>query len=188
MGADKNSSPKRELSLCPNSQPRIPTRVCQSCVVTADLPTLGANPKRSQSESKTQRAKYLAAKHWTRRTVREALANCPRPPGGLSARVRRTVCGLRRTVRKMIPDHKYCTIINGLSAMGPRIVRPVTDHPTLKYGPSANSVQQKSTRKMDQTKGTKELTKNTTNCWLKASSWTVRQGCVDRPHGAQTAA
>jgi hypothetical protein len=29
----------------PNSQPRIATRVCQGSVVTADLPTLGANPK-----------------------------------------------------------------------------------------------------------------------------------------------
>jgi hypothetical protein len=32
----------------PNSQPRIPTQVCQGHVVTADLPTLGTNPKRSQ--------------------------------------------------------------------------------------------------------------------------------------------
>jgi hypothetical protein len=30
-----------------NSQPRIPTRVCQGRVVTSDLPTLEANPKRS---------------------------------------------------------------------------------------------------------------------------------------------
>jgi hypothetical protein len=29
----------------PNSQPRIPTRVCQGHVVTTDLPTLGTNPQ-----------------------------------------------------------------------------------------------------------------------------------------------
>jgi hypothetical protein len=44
----------------PKSQPRIPTRVCQGRVVTTDLPTLGKNPKRSQSESETQRSKGLS--------------------------------------------------------------------------------------------------------------------------------
>jgi hypothetical protein len=41
----------------PDSQPRLPTQLCQSRVVTTDLPTLGANPKRSQNESETQIAK-----------------------------------------------------------------------------------------------------------------------------------
>jgi hypothetical protein len=93
MGADKNSSPKRELGLCPNSQPRIPTRVCQGHVVTTDLPTLGTNSKRSRSESETQEAKNLAALRTTRRTVCKHRADCLRGLGGLSA-------GLRRTVRK----------------------------------------------------------------------------------------
>jgi hypothetical protein len=44
----------------PNPQPRIPTRVCQGHVVTLDLPTLGTNPKQSQSGSMTQEAKDLA--------------------------------------------------------------------------------------------------------------------------------
>jgi hypothetical protein len=38
--------------------------------------------------------------------------------------------------------------------MGPRTVHPVTDRPTLYYEPSVNSVQQKSTDKMDRTKVT----------------------------------
>jgi hypothetical protein len=70
MGVDKNSSPKRELSLTPNSQPRIPTRVCQGHVVTTDVPTLGTNPKRSQSRSTNQEAKDLAILQQSRRTVR----------------------------------------------------------------------------------------------------------------------
>jgi hypothetical protein len=93
MGADKNSSQMRELSLAPNSQPRIPTLVCQGHVVTTDLPTLGTNPKQSQSGSMTQEAKDIAALRGTRQTVRKHRANRPQGLGGLSA-------GLRRTVQK----------------------------------------------------------------------------------------
>jgi hypothetical protein len=54
---------RKNSAYVPNLQPRIATRVCQSRVVTTDLPSLGANPKRSQSERETQRAKDLAAQH-----------------------------------------------------------------------------------------------------------------------------
>jgi hypothetical protein len=75
---------RENSAYAPDSQPRIPTRVCQGRVVTMDLSTLGANPNRSQSESETQRAKDLAA---------HALDQADRPqaPGGPSARPRRTV-------------------------------------------------------------------------------------------------
>jgi hypothetical protein len=66
---------RENSAYAPNSQPRIRTRVCQGHVVIADLPTLGTNAKRSQSESKTQRAKDLAAQHWTRWTVRKHRAD-----------------------------------------------------------------------------------------------------------------
>jgi hypothetical protein len=36
---------KENSAYASNSQPRIPTRVCQGRVVTADLPTLGENSK-----------------------------------------------------------------------------------------------------------------------------------------------
>jgi hypothetical protein len=36
---------KKNSAYTPNSQLRIPTRVCQGHVVTMDLPTLGTNPK-----------------------------------------------------------------------------------------------------------------------------------------------
>jgi hypothetical protein len=68
---------RENSAYAPNSQPWIPTRVCQGSVVTADLPTLGANPKRSQSESEPQRAKDLASPHWTTRTVRKHRADSP---------------------------------------------------------------------------------------------------------------
>jgi hypothetical protein len=63
--------------------------------------------------------------------------------------------------------------------MGPRTVRPDTDRLALYYGPSGNFVQQKSTDKKDRTKSTQEHAKNTTNCWLKATSRTIRQGRAD---------
>jgi hypothetical protein len=84
MGADKNSSPKRELGLYP-SQPRIPTRVCQGHVVTTDVPTLGTNPKRSQSGSTKQKAKDFTVLQQPKRTVRGHLVDCPRSPRGRSA-------------------------------------------------------------------------------------------------------
>jgi hypothetical protein len=115
---------RENSAYAPDSQPRIPTRVCQGRVVTMDLSTLGANPNRSQSESETQRAKDLAAQHWTRRTVRKHRADRPRGLGGLSA-------WLQRTVRKEPPNLQYWTLHNGPSVMGPRTVRLVTDHPTL---------------------------------------------------------
>jgi hypothetical protein len=48
----------------------------------------------------------------------------------------------------------------------------------------ANLEQPKAPDKMDQNQVMQELTKKTTNCWLKASSWTVCQGRTDCPRGA----
>jgi hypothetical protein len=84
---------RENSAYAPNSQPRIPTRVCQGHVVTTDLPTLGTNPKGSRSESETQEAKNIAALRSTRRTVRKHRVDHPQGQGGLSA-------GLRWTIRK----------------------------------------------------------------------------------------
>jgi hypothetical protein len=116
---------KRENSTyVPNSQPRIHTRVCQGRIVTTDLPTLGANPKRSRSKSETQEAKDLATLQRTRRTVRDLQADRPRGYGGPSA-------SYDVPFEKTFPNHQYCTLNNGPPAMGPRTVRPITDRPTL---------------------------------------------------------
>jgi hypothetical protein len=48
--------------------------------------------------------------------------------------------------------------------MGPQTILPDTDCPALYYGLSVNTVQQKTTCKMDRTKSTQEHVKNTTNC------------------------
>jgi hypothetical protein len=85
MGADKNSSPKRELGLDPKFTTKDFHTSFQGHVVMTDVPTLGTNPKRSQSGSTNQEAKDLAVRQQSRRTVRGPGANCPRPPRGRSA-------------------------------------------------------------------------------------------------------
>ena len=108
MGADKNSSRRMNSAYAPNSRPRIPTRVCQGHVVTTDLPTLGTNPNSKQHGSATQEAKDLGNLHSLGQTVRVEAADCPRRPGGPSART-------WRTVRKCHPNFQYCTSNNGPS-------------------------------------------------------------------------
>jgi hypothetical protein len=78
MGANKNSFLRMNSTYVPNSQPRVPTRVCQGHVVTTDLPTLGTNPKQFQSESETQEAKGLGNLQWLEWTVRKEGVDCPR--------------------------------------------------------------------------------------------------------------
>jgi hypothetical protein len=77
MGADKNSSLMLNSAYAPNSQPMIPTRVCQGHIVTADLPTLGTNPNSKQHESATQEAKDLGNLQCLGRTARGALVDGP---------------------------------------------------------------------------------------------------------------
>jgi exo-beta-1,3-glucanase (GH17 family) len=84
MGADKNSSQRMNLAYAPNSQPRIPTRICQGRVVPMDLATLGINPNSKQHKSTTQEAKDLSNLHSLGRTVRMEGADCPRGHGGPS--------------------------------------------------------------------------------------------------------
>jgi hypothetical protein len=62
----------------PNSQPRIPTRVCQGCVVTMDLPTPGTNPNSKQHSSATQEVKDLSNLHSLGQIVHVEGADCPR--------------------------------------------------------------------------------------------------------------
>jgi hypothetical protein len=93
MGADKNYFGRSNSAYVPNSPLRMSTQVFQGCVVTTELPTLGTNPKRSQSKSETQEAKNLAALRGTGRTVRGDRADGPLGTGRRSA-------GHGRMVRK----------------------------------------------------------------------------------------
>jgi hypothetical protein len=102
MGADKNSSLRSNSAYAPNSQPRIPTRVCQGHIVPTDLPTLGTNPNSKKHRSATQEAKDLDKSAGSKRTVCKARADNPHAPGGRSAT-------LGRTVRKYQQNLQYHT-------------------------------------------------------------------------------
>jgi hypothetical protein len=66
-----------------NSQPRVPTRVCQGRVVTTNLPTLGTNPNSKQHGSTTQEAKDLGDLYSLGRTVCEHRADRLKMPPDL---------------------------------------------------------------------------------------------------------
>jgi hypothetical protein len=100
-------------------------------------------------------------------------------PGGLSAWPRRTVRGLQRTVRKQLPNHKYCTLNNGPSAKhswtvrASRTVRPPrADRPT-------NTSRPKTPNKMDQNMDPREHANNTTNTRSADSSRTICDPLAD---------
>jgi hypothetical protein len=184
MGADKNSSPKRELGLCPKFTTKDSHRVCQGRVVTTDLPTLETNPKQSRSESTTQKAKDLATLHSARRTVRELRADCPRGLGGPSARHRRTVRKRPQTssTAPTITDRPW------------RHLRPCTtntphaDCPRTPGEPSAKSLQQKTAGKLDRKEDAQEQATNTKNTKQPGSTRIVRGLPADCPLGANRAA
>jgi hypothetical protein len=68
----------------PNSQPRIPTWVCQGHVVTMYLLTLGTNPQTVPKWKHESRSNGLS-------NPAQYQADCSRAPGGLSVSPRRTV-------------------------------------------------------------------------------------------------
>jgi hypothetical protein len=116
MGADKNSSRRMNSAYAPNSQPRIPTRVCQGHVVTTDLPTQGTTPNSKQRGSATQEAKNLSILQRLGWTVRMDQADYPRGPSRLSM-------GSLRTVRNTLLNIQYRTSKNRSSILYLRTVR-----------------------------------------------------------------
>jgi hypothetical protein len=156
----------------PNSQPRIPTRVCQGHVVTTNLPTLGTNPNSKQHGSATQEAKDLGNLQSLGRNVRMEEADYPRGSGGPS-----TSSG--RTVRKCHPNLQCYSSKKELSVPYSRTVRTKDTVCTLLTDHLANSEQTKAPDETDRNKATQEFAKNTTNYCLEASWQTVRQACAD---------
>jgi hypothetical protein len=170
MGADKNSSRMMNSTHAPNSQPRVPTRVCQGHIVTTYLPTLGTNPNSKQHGSATQEAKDLGNLRSPKQTVRGDQVDSPRGGGGRSA-------GQGRTVRKWKPNLHCAPSKNRTIASSLRTVR--SSRPHRADGP-ANTFQPKPTGQTDREEATQELAK-TTNTWLKSSSRTVCLPPTDGP-------
>jgi hypothetical protein len=99
-----------------NSQPRVPTRVCQGHVVTTDLPTLETNPNSKQHGSASQEVKDLGNLQCLGRTVRGALVDSQQGARECPARS-------RRMVQKWNQNNKYCTSKYRRSVPYPRTVR-----------------------------------------------------------------
>jgi hypothetical protein len=106
MGADKNYSRRMNSAYAPNSQPRIPTQVCQGHVVTTDLPTLGTNPNSKQHGSTTQEAKDLGNLRCLGRTVRGDRANSLQGPGGQSEHATRTTSTAPQNMDGSLPTRE----------------------------------------------------------------------------------
>jgi hypothetical protein len=165
----------------PNSQPRIPTRVCQGHVVTTDVPTLETNPKRSQSGSTKQEAKDLAVLQQSRRTVRGHQVDCPRSPRGWSA----TYGGLSVKHEQNDPTG---TSSRGCSIPHPRTVREqlvsrgqsATPERTVRQTPS----HQKPLANRIETKALKNTRRTRRTPGPKGSTRTVHTHHADSPRGA----
>jgi hypothetical protein len=144
----------------PNSPPRIPTRVCQGHIVTADVQNLGTNPKQSQSGSTKQEGKDLAILKQPRRTIHCHLADCPRAPCGRSAThggrsvkheqndptntsTRGRSVPRPRTVREQL-------VPRGLSTTSGRTIRQTTFH----QKPLANRIETKALKNTRRTRRT----------------------------------
>jgi hypothetical protein len=167
MGPDKSSSPRKDSAYTPNSQPRIPTRVCQGHVVTTDLPTLGTNPKQSRTESTNQEGEDLAVLHSVGRTVRVVSADHSQGSSGLSEKDSRT-----SSTPPQITDRLRW-------ARGPSAPSPTLRHlSTVRPQTSCNK---NPPTKWIERKACKKVAKDMTNCWLKVR--TVRQGHADRSCG-----
>jgi hypothetical protein len=143
-----------------NSPPRIPTRVCQGHVVTMDVPTLGTNPKRSQSGSMKQEAKDLAVLKQPRRTVCGHLADSPRAPhgrsathGGRSVKHEQNDPTDTSTRGRSVPHPRMVReqlVLRKLSATSGRSVRQTTFH----QKPLANRIETKALKNMRRTQRT----------------------------------
>jgi hypothetical protein len=104
-----------------------------------DLPTLGTNPKQSQSESKTEGAKDLTALCSTRQTVCKHRVDFPRGLGGLSVGCGRPPKNNSQTtstaplITDLPPNTRGPSAPRGLSGHPGRTVRqtlPDQKHPT----------------------------------------------------------
>jgi hypothetical protein len=157
----------KNSAYAPNSQPRIPTRVCQGHVLTTNLPILGTNSKQSQSGSTNQEAKDLAT----------LTADRPRGTSKLFEKDSQT-----SSTAPTITDRLWRHLGPSVTTPSSRTVRgPQADC-------SPNSLQLKTAGKTDQKKGAQEQATNTKNTEPVDSTRTVRGLQADCPPGTNRAA
>jgi hypothetical protein len=134
-----------------------------SCVVTADLPTLGTNPNSKQHGSATQEAQDLGNLKCLGQTVRSALADGLQGAGGRSENETRTTSTAPRNTYGL-----YSTLGRSMSNSC-RV-----DGSRAPGGRSTNTLQQNTARPKDRTMNAQEQATNWRNTWPRGLSTFIR--------------
>jgi hypothetical protein len=180
MGADKNSSRRMNSPYSPNSQSRVPTRVCQGCVVTI----LATNP-RNKPQIKATRKRNSRSKGL--RHSAELQADSPRWSGGRSTWGRWTVRevtadGLKKPTKPLVPHPEKWTVC-ALSSDGLRATCAARKVRDLEADSRRNLSQPKTLAPTDRTTNAHEQATNCTNLGPRGLSAptkrTVRQVRTD---------
>jgi hypothetical protein len=164
-----------ELGLCP----KFTTKDSHTSLPRSRSHNRPTNP-RNKPQTIPKRKRNSRSKGLNSSTQHEV--DHPQAPGGLSAWLGRTVCGLRRTIWKQLPNHQYYTRNNGPSA----------EHSWTVWPPRADRLtytsQPKKPNKTDRNTDAQEQLKNTTNTQSAGSSRAVRDPLADRPPQVDRAA
>jgi hypothetical protein len=160
MGADKNSSPKRELSLNPK---------CTTKDSHMSLPRSRSHDGRTNPRNKPQM--IPKRKHEPRSKGRSCSAavqaDGPRPWGGLSATTTQMVRTTRWTVRETLTErpnrHLNTRTVRTTSSDGPRATRVARTVRDVPADCPPNHFPPKATGQPDQNEGAQEHAKNAKN-------------------------
>jgi hypothetical protein len=125
MGADKNSSPKRELGLCP----KFTTKDSHTSLSRSRSHNVPTNPRNRPQLNPTQKHNSKSKGH---RQSGKYQADCPECPRGLFARRARTIREEGTDHPKMLPEPPVLHRENRIVPDGP------ADRPP-RHGPSASS-------------------------------------------------
>jgi hypothetical protein len=184
MAADKNSSPKRELSLCPN----FTTKDSHMSFPRSRSHNGPTNPRRKPQtipkQKRNSRSKGLSssARHQ---------ADSPRWPGRWSTRHGRTVRGTRMDSPKKLIEppvaHLEKWTVRALPSDGQWATGAARTVRDIQADGPPNSSRPKTAAKADRNESAQELAKNTKNTWTNCTSRKVRLLSADGPPGTVTA-
>jgi hypothetical protein len=185
MGADKNSSPKRELGL----YPKVTTKDSQMSFLRS-LSHYGPTNLRNKPQTILKRKHEPRSKGLS--NPASTLADSPRPWGGRSAVTGRTVRNPRADgplITTERPDkHPSMRTVCTSSTDGPQATCAVRTVRDVQADGLPNTYQPKTVGQPDRNKGAQEHAMNMKNTWTNFTTWTVRLLPADGPPGTGTAA
>jgi hypothetical protein len=136
LGVDKNSSPKRELDLCP----KFTTKDSHTSLPRSRSHNGPTNP-RNKPQTIPKRKRNSRSKGLSNSALHQA--DRLQAPDGPSAWLRRTIHGTATDCPKIAPNLQYRTLKNRLSVLCSRIVRAARTVRPLLADCSPNHVQPK---------------------------------------------